>query len=220
MSSVKLATQLQSFGIVPVVQLASVDQALRLSEVLLENSLPVLEVTLRTAAGMPAIKAISKKFPELTVGAGTLRTPDQVAEAMEAGASFGVSPGTNQAVVSKAVQEKFPIIPGAVTPTELEVLLDMGIDLVKFFPAEAAGGVKYLKALSGPYSQAQFMPTGGISPSNLEFYLEQPNVSACGGTWIATSELLADSNFAQIKKNVIDGLAITAKFTKSPERKK
>lgn len=220
MKSDKLESSLRNYGIVPVVHLANISEALRLAEVLIENNLPILEITLRTEAGIPAIRAISERFPELLIGVGTLRNPDQVTEARDSGAHFGVSPGANQAVISKSLELNFQIIPGAVTPTELEALLDIEIELVKFFPAEAAGGVKYLKALGAPYLQAKFMPTGGISLSNLSQYLEQDNVIACGGTWIATSDLLANSNFEQISNNVKEAMAVTANFTKSPERKK
>lgn len=214
MSPTNLTAQLHQFGVVPVVQITQLNQVLPLAEVLTQNQLPVIEITLRSDVALEAIALVAREFPTLSLGAGTVLSVDQLQRAIDAGAHFIVTPGTNLDVVSKAFELGTPIIPGAVTPSEVELLLSHHINLMKFFPAEAAGGPSYIKALSGPYPNAQFMPTGGVSEANLPSYLALSSVAACGGTWIASSELLKQANFEQIQKNVASVVALVADLRK------
>ena len=167
--------------------------------------LPCAEITFRTAAAAAAIAAIAAAVPELRVGAGTVLTVEQAEAALQAGASFIVAPGFDPAVVDFALQRGVPIVPGVCTPTEVTLALARGLSLLKLFPAEAAGGVAYLKALAAPFGAARFVPTGGIGPDNLASYLAVRQVVACGGSWMVTKELIAAGDF-----DTIGGLACEA----------
>jgi 2-dehydro-3-deoxyphosphogluconate aldolase/(4S)-4-hydroxy-2-oxoglutarate aldolase len=183
--------------IVPVLAVDDVADAAPLGEALAAGGLPIAEVTFRTTAAEPSIRAMAKQ-PGLLVGAGTVLNADTAKRAVDAGAQFIVSPGFNPKTVRWCVEHGVPIIPGCSTPTDLEAALDHGVTLVKFFPAEALGGLKMLQAMSAPFAMFRFMPTGGITPQNVAEYLRFPKIVACGGSWIATKELLAAKNFAKI----------------------
>lgn len=159
-------------------------------EILTQNQLPVAEITFRTPVAAKAIKLMHEHFPELILCAGTVLTAQQADIAKEAGASFVISPGYNPSTVDYCLNNGIDIVPGINNPSQIEVALERGLTLLKFFPAEASGGVKMLKALVAPYTQAQFMPTGGISLSNVSDYLAIPQVVACGGSWVATAEMI------------------------------
>ena len=187
-------------GIVPVVVLNDAKNAVPLAEALINGGLPCAEVTFRTDAAQQSIAEISKKFPQMFVGAGTVLSVEQVDRAIDAGAKFIVSPGFNPKVVEYCLKNNYPITPGIMTPTELEAALGYGLDVVKFFPAENAGGLKMIKAMSAPYTMMKFMPTGGINTSNIRDYLKCDKILACGGSWMVKGELINSENFAEIEK--------------------
>ena len=188
----------QGMRVVPVVVIEDADVAIPLAETLLASGLRAIEVTLRTPAALDAIAAISNKVSELAVGAGSIRNATQVTEVLNAGARFGVSPGHSDALLDSVDAANLPFIPGAVTPSESLALLDRGYTLQKFFPAGVAGGIPYLKAVSGPLPEVRFMPTGGISVENAPDYLALPNVACIGGSWMVPSTALRDCDFATI----------------------
>ena len=192
--------QIGSTGIVPVVVLNKVSDAEPLAEALIKGGLPCAEVTFRTDAAEESIRAIAKKFPDMFVGAGTVLTTEQVDRAVGAGAKFIVSPGLNPKVVEYCIKKGYPITPGIMTPTELEVALGFGLDVVKFFPAENAGGLKMIKAMSAPYTMMKFMPTGGINATNVRDYLACNKILACGGSWMVKGDLINAGNFAEIER--------------------
>jgi 2-dehydro-3-deoxyphosphogluconate aldolase/(4S)-4-hydroxy-2-oxoglutarate aldolase len=190
----------QGMRVVPVVVIEDADTAVPLAETLLASGLQAIEVTLRTPAALAAITAISSKVPELVVGAGSIRNAAQITDVLNAGATFGVSPGHSNALLDAVDAAKLPFIPGAVTPSESLALLDRGYTLQKFFPAGVAGGIPYLKAVSGPLPEVCFMPTGGISVENAPDYLALPNVACIGGSWMVSSTALRDRDFETIAK--------------------
>jgi 2-dehydro-3-deoxyphosphogluconate aldolase/(4S)-4-hydroxy-2-oxoglutarate aldolase len=194
----ELAARLGSFGVVPVVTIDDAGDGPGLAEALIAGGLPVVEVTFRTAAAAGAIAAIRAAHPDVLLGAGTVLDPAAVERARDAGASFIVAPGYNAAVVARSRELGLPMIPGTLTPTEIERAVADGVTLVKLFPAEAAGGVAYLKAIAAPYRAVRFMPTGGVSPANLAAYLALPAVVACGGTWIAPPDAIREHRWADI----------------------
>ena len=187
-------------GIVPVVVLNDVKNAVPLAQSLINGGLPCAEVTFRTEAAQQSIVEISKNFPQMFVGAGTVLTTEQVDRAVDAGAKFIVSPGFNPKVVEYCLKKEYPITPGIMTPTELEMALGFGLDVVKFFPAENAGGLKMIKAMAAPYTMMKFMPTGGINPENVREYLQCDKILACGGSWMVKGDLINSGNFAEIEK--------------------
>ena len=192
--------QIGQTGIVPVVVLNKVSDAEPLAAALIAGGLPCAEVTFRTDAAEESIRAISKKYPDMFVGAGTVLTTEQVDRAIGAGAKFIVSPGLNPKVVEYCIKKNYPICPGIMTPTELEVALGFGLDVVKFFPAENAGGLKMIKAMSAPYTMMKFMPTGGINATNVRDYLACDKILACGGSWMVKGDLINAGNFGEIEK--------------------
>lgn len=192
--------QIGATGIVPVVVFNKVADAQPLAEALIKGGLPCAEVTFRTDAAEESIRAISKKFPDMFVGAGTVLTTEQVDRAIGAGAKFIVSPGLNPKVVEYCIKKGYPITPGIMTPTELEAALGFGLDVVKFFPAENAGGLKMIKAMSAPYTMMKFMPTGGINATNVRDYLACDKILACGGSWMVKGDLINAGNFAEIER--------------------
>lgn len=176
-------------GIIPVIKLERVEDAVPLARALLEGGIPVAEVTFRTEAAAAGIAAIRRELPQMLVGAGTVLATSQAQAAIDAGAQFVVAPGSNGTVIDQVLAAGIPMIPGVATPTEIEAALEKGLQVLKLFPAEALGGIAMLKALSGPYPQVRFVPTGGISASNLKSYLQQKNVLAVGGSWMVQSDL-------------------------------
>ena len=187
-------------GIVPVVVLNDVKNAVPLAQSLINGGLPCAEVTFRTEAAQQSIAEISKNFPQMFVGAGTVLTTEQVDRAVDAGAKFIVSPGFNPKVVEYCIKKGYPVTPGIMTTTELEMALEFGLDVVKFFPAENAGGLKMIKAMAAPYTKMKFMPTGGINPQNVREYLQCDKILACGGSWMVKGDLINSGNFAEIEK--------------------
>lgn len=187
-------------GIVPVVVLNDVKNAVPLAQSLINGGLPCAEVTFRTEAAQQSIAEISKNFPQMFVGAGTVLTTEQVDRAVDAGARFIVSPGFNPKVVEYCIKKGYPVTPGIMTPTELEMALEFGLDVVKFFPAENVGGLKMIKAMAAPYTKMKFMPTGGINPQNVREYLQCDKILACGGSWMVKGDLINSGNFAEIEK--------------------
>ena len=184
------ADRVRPFRAIPVVALDSVEQALPLADALIAGGLPIVEVTFRTAAAADVIRLLKQERPELLIGAGTVLSEANVKAAVDAGAEFAVAPGLNPAIVRQAQEAGLPFVPGVATPTDIEGALALGGRLLKFFPAEALGGVGMLKAMSAPYAHlgVQFVPTGGVNAGNLATYLEVPTVLAVGGTWIAKKD--------------------------------
>ncbi len=189
--------QLGSLGVVPVVVIDDATHAEPLGQALVAGGLPCAEVTLRTDAALDSLRALAAN-PDLLVGAGTVIRPSQVGLALDAGARFIVSPGLSLAVLAECAQAGVPVLPGVATATEILAALDAGLDVVKFFPAEAAGGVRTLSALAAPFRDLRFVPTGGIGPLDLPRYLALPSVLAVGGSWLASAPLLAGGRFAEI----------------------
>ncbi|MGI6788069.1 MAG: bifunctional 4-hydroxy-2-oxoglutarate aldolase/2-dehydro-3-deoxy-phosphogluconate aldolase [Aminobacterium colombiense] len=185
-------------GLVPVIKLDRSEDALPLGEALIKGGLPVAEVTFRTDAAEESIEQLTSHLPNLLVGAGTILTVDQVKKAVDAGAKFIVSPGFNPTIVDYCIEHKIPITPGVNSPSQVEMGLERGLSVLKFFPAEASGGVSMLKAMAGPYKDVKFIPTGGINAENLNTYLTLPMVHACGGSWMVKSDLVAAGAFNQI----------------------
>jgi len=193
------ATNLVSeFRIVPVVAIDNVELAVPLAETLLQSGIGIIEITLRTPDALAAIEAVARSVPDMLTGAGSIRHAAQMSDVARAGARFAVSPGSSDALLSAASDYELPFIPGAVTPSEVIALLERGYQLQKFFPAEAAGGIPFLKSIASPIPEASFMPTGGISAKLAESYLGLPNVSGVGGSWITPSDLLAAGDFNRI----------------------
>ena len=195
-------------GLVPVIKVEDANDAVPLCRALSEGGLPVAEITFRTAAAEQAIRNVSSALPEVILGAGTVLSVDQVKRAVDAGAKFIVSPGLNPNVVRHCLEKGVPAAPGCCTPSEIEQAIELGLSVVKFFPAEAMGGLKTIKALAAPYTGLRFMPTGGINASNLRSYLEYPRVLACGGSWMVSKELIRAHDFAQITELVRQATAI------------
>lgn len=203
-----LANRFRSIGIVPVVVLEDPADAVPLARALMDGGLPCAEVTFRTAAAAEAIRSIHKTYPEMLVGAGTVLSAEQVDKALEAGAQFIVSPGLNPEVVRYCQSKGVPVTPGVQTPSEMELAMSLGLDFVKFFPAEPAGGLKYIKAVCGPYTGLQFMPTGGVNTSNVREYLAFDRIVAAGGSWMVPKNLIAEGKFSEITALVKDAAAI------------
>ncbi len=193
----EILAQVGAICLVPIVVIDKAADAKPLGEALAAGGLNCIEITFRTAAAAEAIRAASQ-IPSMLVGAGTVLNVDTVKRAMDSGAKFIVSPGLNPKVVDYCVQNRIPIMPGVATPTEIDMALDAGLDVVKFFPADALGGCKTLKAIAAPYGMMKFMPTGGITQQTLADYLKLPCVLACGGSWMVAKELIAARNFASI----------------------
>ena len=205
---------LKSAGIIPVIVIEKEEQAVPLAKALVKGGLPVLEVTFRTKAAAGAIAAIKREVPEAIVGAGTILTVEQLRAAKEAGAVFGVAPGFDPVIMAAAKAEQIPFCPGIATASELSQALTAGAPMVKFFPAEAAGGVKMIKNLLGAFrfTGVKFMPTGGVHLSNVGDYLAVPEIVACGGTWIVPKDALAAGDYDAIEKLAADSSALVKKI--------
>lgn len=196
----KLLEEFYKIGIIPVVKLSSPDEALPLAKALVNGGLPVAEITFRTDAAEESIKKISAECPEMLVGAGTVLTVDQVKRAVNAGAKFIVTPGFNPKVVGYCVENNIPITPGCSTASNIEEAIEFGLDVVKFFPAENLGGIKTIKALSGPYVNMKFIPTGGVNSENLNDYLSSDKILACGGSWMVKSDLIDAGRYDAVEE--------------------
>ena len=190
----------EDFGVVPVVVLDDVKDALPLAKALTEGGLPCAEVTFRTEAAEESIKEMAEAYPDMVVGAGTVLTIEQADAAVKAGAKFIVSPGFDPEIVDYCLEKEIPIFPGCVTPSEVAQAVKRGLKVVKFFPAEPAGGVAMIKAMAAPYHQLRFMPTGGIGTQNLKDYLEFDKIICCGGSWMVKADLIKNGEFEKICK--------------------
>lgn len=192
--------RLGGIGIVPVVVLEDARDALPLAKALCDGGLPCAEITFRTEAAEESIRLLSQEFPEMLVGAGTVLTIEQAEKAVSAGAKFVVSPGTNPHVVKYCVENHLLITPGCANPSDIEQALEFGLEVVKFFPAEPAGGLAMIRALAAPYRNVKFMPTGGIHPGNVGEYLKYDRILACGGSWMVKSDWIREKAFDKIRQ--------------------
>jgi 2-dehydro-3-deoxyphosphogluconate aldolase/(4S)-4-hydroxy-2-oxoglutarate aldolase len=203
----EILQQFEKMRIVPVVAIQNAEDSMQLADALIEGGLPCAEITFRTTAAIDAMRIMAKRS-DILVGAGTVLKVDQVKAAIDVGARFMVSPGFNPKVVGYCVENNITVTPGICTPSDIEAALEFGLKALKFFPAEAFGGLKTLKAMSGPYTTVKFVPTGGIDPNNLVEYLQFPKVLACGGTWIAKSDLISEGKFKSIINNAREAVEI------------
>jgi 2-dehydro-3-deoxyphosphogluconate aldolase/(4S)-4-hydroxy-2-oxoglutarate aldolase len=201
---------LERLGVLPVVELTSLSKAEPLINALSTAGLPAMEVTLRTSAGLAALGTLRESHPEALIGAGTVRSVEDAQRAVEAGAQFVVAPVTNPGVMDFCFARGVLMIPGACTPTEVDLAKRAGAKLIKFFPAEAIGGVPFLEALAGPFKDVRFVPTGGINASNLANYLRRPEVIACGGSWLVTPTLQVEGRFDRVEELAREALRIVA----------
>jgi len=190
--------ELYSIGLIPVIKIENADNAVPLAKALIDGGLPAAEITFRTPCAAEAIKRITDAYPEMLVGAGTVLTTEQVDAAIAAGSKFLVSPGLNPKVTAYALSKGVPMLPGCANPSDVEAALELGLTTVKFFPAEAAGGLKMLKAMAAPYGQLTFMPTGGINADNLLDYLKFNKIVACGGSFMVADQLVKDKKWEEI----------------------
>ncbi|MDK2971397.1 MAG: 2-dehydro-3-deoxyphosphogluconate aldolase / (4S)-4-hydroxy-2-oxoglutarate aldolase [Candidatus Sumerlaeota bacterium] len=195
--------------LVPVIALPRAEDAVPLCEALGAGGLRCAEMTFRTAAGREGLKLAVERFPDFLVGAGTVTTPEEAKQAADAGARFAVAPGTNPHVIETALAAGLPFSPGVCTPSDIEAALACGVTLLKFFPAEAAGGVKFLKAIAAPYKHrgVRFVPTGGINEKNAAAYLAMKEVVAVGGSWIVASELLEARDWKEVERRTAIAMA-------------
>ena len=204
----KIFEALCQIGVVPVIAIDRADDAVPLARALLAGGIGCAEITFRTAAAAEAIRRLTGEVREMLAGAGTVLTVQQAEQAALAGAQYIVSPGFDAAVVDWCQEHHVPVLPGVATPTEINMALVRGLKILKFFPAEEFGGVRMLKALHGPYPEVRFIPTGGIRAHNLAEYLALPNVAACGGSWMATSRMIAGGQFEEIARLSTEARAI------------
>jgi len=195
-----ISRQIYELGIIPVVKLDRAEDAVPLANALIKGGLPVAEITFRTDAAAESIRQITTNLPNMLVGAGTVLTTEQADRAIEAGAKFIISPGFDEVVVNHCIKKGYPIYPGCSTASDVAKALSMGLTEIKFFPAEQAGGLDMIKALSAPYVNARFMPTGGINEANLNTYLAFDKILACGGSWMVKDDLIKTGKFDEIEK--------------------
>ena len=196
----EILKRIYEIGIIPVIAVDRADQAVPLARALVRGGLPAAEITFRTEAAEEAIRQVAQQVPEMLVGAGTVLTTEQADRALAAGAQFIVSPGVNPHVSRYVVEKGALMLPGTATPGEMEQAMELGISVVKFFPAEQNGGLAKLKALAGPYTSLRWMPTGGVNENNLVDYLRFDRIVACGGTWMVKKDLIAAGNWDEIER--------------------
>ncbi len=196
--------KIKKIKIIPIITVHQVKNVIPLIQALINGGLAVAEITYRSDIAAEAIKIASREFPGLLLGAGTILTPDQANEAYVNGAKFIVTPGFNPKVVDYCLEQDIPIIPGLNTPTQIEQALERGIDHVKFFPAEASGGLPFINAIAAPYGTVRFMATGGINNANLRQYLSNPFIFACGGSWLVKKELISEGRYNDITR-IVEG---------------
>jgi 2-dehydro-3-deoxyphosphogluconate aldolase/(4S)-4-hydroxy-2-oxoglutarate aldolase len=199
---------IRAHGLVPVVEVRDAGAAPDLARAMITGGLPILEITMRTEAALAAIRGAAQSKGALALGAGTVTSPDQVRQAVDAGAEFIVSPGLNTLVVEYCLKHDIPVLPGVCTPTEIETARNYGLKMLKFFPAEAYGGARTLKALGAVYPSFGFVPTGGIDLQNVADYLKLPVVAACGGSWMAPADAIQARKFDDIVKTVQSAVAL------------
>jgi len=208
----EILRKIGNMGIVPVVKIDNAKDAVPLGKALIEGGLPVAEITFRTDAAQEAIENICSALPEMLVGAGTVLNIEQAKRAVAAGAKFIVSPGFNASVVEYCVNNNIPITPGCCNPTDIEMALSYGLEVVKFFPAEAYGGLSTIKAISAPYGMLKFIPTGGISEKNIKEYLAFNKILACGGSWMVKDELIKAGKFDEIERLTREAVSLMLGF--------
>jgi len=204
----KIIEKITAMGVIPVVAIENAADAARLGDALIEGGLPCAEITFRTAAAASAIRTLCNSHPGILVGAGTVLTKSDAEIAVDAGASFVVTPGFDGGLVDWCLDKSVPVIPGVMTPTDINAAINKKLKVLKFFPAEAAGGIKTLKAISGPYGSIKFVPTGGITLGNLEDYLSLPNVVACGGSWLVKKDQISSGEFDTIETLVREAVQL------------
>ncbi|MBS60361.1 MAG: 2-dehydro-3-deoxyphosphogluconate aldolase [Anaerolineaceae bacterium] len=204
----KIIEKISAMGVVPVVAIENSADAVGLGDALMNGGLPCAEITFRTAAAASAIRTLCNSHPGILVGAGTILTTSDAEKAVDAGASFVVTPGFDSDLVEWCLAQSIPVIPGVMTPTDINSAINRKLNVLKFFPAEAAGGIKTLKAISGPYGSIKFVPTGGITISNLEEYLSLPNVVACGGSWLVNKDQISRGEFDKIESLVREAVQL------------
>ena len=200
--------RIRECGVLPVVEMAAGTDPVALVDALADGGITCVEITLRTAGALAAIETVRRDRPDILVVAGTVRTPAEADAAIDAGAMVLVSPGFSASVLERAVQHDTVYVPGVSTPTEIQMGLERGIRTFKFFPAEAAGGVRYLQAMRGPFPEVRFVPTGGIEAANLAGYLALPNVLACGGSWMVAQSVLEASDLDAVRRLAAEATAI------------
>ncbi len=206
----EILEKIGKLGVLPVIKIDDAQNAIPLARALKEGGLPAAEVTFRTSAAEESIRRITGEFPDMFVGAGTVLTIEQAKTAIRAGVKFIVAPGFNPKVVDYCLAQGMLMAPGIATPSELEAAMEKGLKTVKFFPAEAIGGLNYLKSMSAPYSGVKFMPTGGINANNILAYLRFNKVLACGGSWMVKDELIAAQKFDKITELVAEAVKLVA----------
>ena len=208
--STQVTREIRRLGIVPVIVIDDAKNALPLADALIAGGLPCAEITFRTANAADALRCIATERPDMLVGAGTVLTAEQAAKARDAGAKFVVSPGFHPPVVDYCLAHDLPVYPGVCTPTEVGAVLEKGLRVMKFFPAEPMGGLPFLKAIAAPFGEVEFMPTGGITSALLGTYLSFPKVVACGGSWMAPADWIAGKQFDRIREETARASALAA----------
>ncbi|HCE1837981.1 bifunctional 4-hydroxy-2-oxoglutarate aldolase/2-dehydro-3-deoxy-phosphogluconate aldolase [Vibrio parahaemolyticus] len=206
MSSIK--EQLKALKVIPVIAIDKAEDIIPLGKVLAENGLPAAEITFRSAAAAEAIRLLRETQPDMQIGAGTVLNREQAIAAKEAGATFIVSPGFNPNTVKACQEIGIDIVPGVNNPSTVEAALEMGLTTLKFFPAEASGGINMVKSLLAPYTDIELMPTGGINPANIKDYLAIPRVLACGGTWMVDKKLIEEGNWEELARLTREAVAL------------
>ncbi|EHG1301502.1 bifunctional 4-hydroxy-2-oxoglutarate aldolase/2-dehydro-3-deoxy-phosphogluconate aldolase [Vibrio parahaemolyticus] len=206
MSSIK--EQLKALKVIPVIAIDKAEDIIPLGKVLAENGLPAAEITFRSAAAAEAIRLLRETQPDMLIGAGTVLNREQAIAAKEAGATFIVSPGFNPNTVKACQEIGIDIVPGVNNPSTVEAALEMGLTTLKFFPAEASGGINMVKSLLAPYTDIELMPTGGINPANIKDYLAIPRVLACGGTWMVDKKLIEEGNWEELGRLTREAVAL------------
>lgn len=210
-----LEEQFYEYAVVPVVVLDDADDAAPLAEALIKGGLPCAEVTFRTEAAEESIRIMNKKYPDMLVGAGTVLTTEQVDRAVAAGAKFIVSPGFDPEIVDYCLEKKIPVFPGCISPSEVAQAVKRGLKVVKFFPAEQAGGLAMLKAMAAPYTMLKFMPTGGINTKNLKEYLGFSKILCCGGSWMVKGDMIKNKEFDKITGMTKEAVELAAAARRS-----
>lgn len=210
-----LEEQFYEYAVVPVVVLDDADDAAPLAEALIKGGLPCAEVTFRTEAAEESIRIMNKKYPDMLVGAGTVLTTEQVDRAVAAGAKFIVSPGFDPEIVDYCLEKKIPVFPGCISPSEVVQAVKRGLKVVKFFPAEQAGGLAMLKAMAAPYTMLKFMPTGGINTKNLKEYLGFSKILCCGGSWMVKGDMIKNKEFDKITEMTKEAVELAAAARRS-----
>lgn len=210
-----LEEQFYEYAVVPVVVFDDADDAAPLAEALIKGGLPCAEVTFRTEAAEESIRIMNKKYPDMLVGAGTVLTTEQVDRAVAAGAKFIVSPGFDPEIVDYCLEKKIPVFPGCISPSEVAQAVKRGLKVVKFFPAEQAGGLAMLKAMAAPYTMLKFMPTGGINTKNLKEYLGFSKILCCGGSWMVKGDMIKNKEFDKITEMTKEATELAAAARRS-----